>query len=159
MLADSWNTILVVFLLITAIAAAVVAVSTWAVIRLQRQDAMDAAIAFEQYKLDTRKEIDEARAIAAKANERAEELKAANLALEAIIAPRSLSAEQQKSLSDTLKPFAGMTVAIASSPMDQQRQRSGSIDDVSRRGFPQCEIRSRCDLRRDEARPHNEKIK
>jgi hypothetical protein len=61
---------------------------------------------------------DAARRDAAKANERAEELKAANLTLELIIAPRSLSPEQQGALASALKPFSGMKVIVSSPPMD-----------------------------------------
>lgn len=62
--------------------------------------------------------IAEAKVAAAKAQENTERLKAENLSLQAIIAPRSLSIEQQTKLANALKPFAGAKVVIASPPMD-----------------------------------------
>ena len=40
---DAWNKILVVFLLLSAVAAVIAGISTWVVIKLQKLEAQDAA--------------------------------------------------------------------------------------------------------------------
>src|SRR5882762_2514258 len=57
---DSWNDLLVVFLGIGAFAAIVVGVSTYAVIRLQKTEAKDAADALELYKLTVATQVADA---------------------------------------------------------------------------------------------------
>jgi hypothetical protein len=58
---DSWNSLLVIFLGIGALAALVVGVSTYAVIRLQKAEAKDATDAFELYKLRVAAQVAEAK--------------------------------------------------------------------------------------------------
>lgn len=48
---DTWNNIMVVFLGLGALAALIVVVSTFIIIRLQKLEAVDANLALEQYKL------------------------------------------------------------------------------------------------------------
>jgi hypothetical protein len=78
---ETWNNIMVMFLGIGAFAAVMVGVSTFAVIRLQKLEATNAALAFEQYKLgvdsrvaDAKKEGIEAGKTAGDAVLRAKEL-------------------------------------------------------------------------------------
>ena len=63
---------------------------------------------------DAKKEGIEAGKLAGNAIVRAEELRAANLALEAQIAPRRLSAEQKQAISKALASFSGRRVRIKS---------------------------------------------
>lgn len=58
---DSWNNLVVVFLAIGAIAAIIVGISTYAVIRLQKVEAKDADDAFELYKLGVAAQVAEAK--------------------------------------------------------------------------------------------------
>jgi len=57
---DSWNDLVVVFLAIGAIAAIIVGISTYAVIRLQKAEAKDASDAFELYKLGVAAQVADA---------------------------------------------------------------------------------------------------
>jgi hypothetical protein len=58
---DTWNNIMLVFLGIGALAAVVVVVSTVIVIKLQRLEATDASLAFEQYKLGVAVQVADAK--------------------------------------------------------------------------------------------------
>jgi hypothetical protein len=58
---DSWNNLVVVFLGIGAIAAIIVGISTYAVVRLQKAEAKDASDAFELYKLGVAAQVAEAK--------------------------------------------------------------------------------------------------
>jgi hypothetical protein len=64
--------------------------------------------------------IAEAKGEAARANEATETLRAANLALEAKIAPRRLTPEQQKALSASLEPFRGRKIRVESYSLDAE---------------------------------------
>jgi hypothetical protein len=74
---------------------------------------------------DARSKGDEARSNAARANERAtalaketENLRGANLKLEAQVAPRRLTSQQQQSIASSLVRFGGRRVQIKSYAMD-----------------------------------------
>jgi hypothetical protein len=58
---NSWNTVIVVFLSVGAVAAVIVVVSTFAVIRLQTAEAKDASDAFELYKLGVASQVADAK--------------------------------------------------------------------------------------------------
>jgi hypothetical protein len=58
------------------------------------------------------RQTESAKAVAAEANQKAEEEKLARVRLEAKLAPRSMTAREQKELSDKLRPFAGILVDI-----------------------------------------------
>jgi hypothetical protein len=64
---DSWNTIIVIFLGLGACAAVVVGIATFAVIKLQKIEAQNAASQFARYKLETEEQIAGANARAAEA--------------------------------------------------------------------------------------------
>jgi hypothetical protein len=107
----SWENVMVSSLAFAAVAAAIVGVSTWAVVRLQRQELADSMVEFDTYRLETARQIaeansagDAAKADAAKANERAVQ---AQLALEKFRAPRLPTPEQLGKLATRIKPFAG----------------------------------------------------
>jgi hypothetical protein len=123
----AWESVMLAFLAVAAIAAAVVGLSTYAVVQLQKQEAADAKKDFNTYKItveaqveDAKKEGLEAGKTAANALVRAAELEAANLALEAQIAPRRLSAAQQQSMLFDLTPYAGRVVAVQSYSLDAE---------------------------------------
>lgn len=72
---DAWNNIVVAALAFGAVAAIVIGVATYAVVRLQKADAEAAAVEFERYKLATEKTISEANARAEEAKLETERLK------------------------------------------------------------------------------------
>lgn len=90
-----WTAIMLLSLGAAAIAAAVVGVSTYAVVQLQKQAAADAEEAFEKYKVTAKADADvkiaEATKEAAKANERAAALEKDAAALNARLADRSIN--------------------------------------------------------------------
>jgi hypothetical protein len=123
---DSWNKIMVLFLGIAAFAAIIIVVSQAAVIKLQKQSEADTKKEYDLYKLDAGQKISAANAIgetakaeAAKANERAEQLRADNISLQAGVRPRRLSfmgwttnPERVAKIYEGLKPYAGTSVFI-----------------------------------------------
>jgi CRISPR/Cas system-associated exonuclease Cas4 (RecB family) len=142
----SWEQLMIAALGIAAFAAVAVVVTTASVVILQRAETARTKNEFEAYKLEAGTQIADANAVgetakadaakaraeiaeaakqteaakaeAAEANRKAERERLERLKLEATIAPRSLSLEQQASLAEALKPFAGMKVVISSPPMD-----------------------------------------
>jgi hypothetical protein len=133
---DWWNTIRIYSAGIAAVAAVITFIAMYTTTQLAKKEAKEAKNAFAIYKLtvegqvaDAKMEGIEAGKTAGNALVRAAELekeaallKADNLRLEAIIAPRSLTLEQQAKLAAALKPFAGAKVIIASPPMDGEAQ-------------------------------------
>ena len=99
---DAWNNIMVASLAFGALAAVIVGVSTYVVIRLQKAEAQTAAAEFDRYKLATEKSISEANARAAEAQ----------LALEQFKAPRSIPASDVPRLITLLSEFSGTNAAI-----------------------------------------------
>jgi hypothetical protein len=73
---DSWNTVTVWALVITALAACALGLAQFVVTKLQKLEAIDAAAAFERYKLETEQKIAEANVRATEANARATEANA-----------------------------------------------------------------------------------
>jgi hypothetical protein len=71
-----WENLMVGSLVFAAMAEAIVGVSTWAVVRLQRQELAGSKIEFDTYKLETAKHIADANSAgeAAKADEKVSEL-------------------------------------------------------------------------------------
>jgi hypothetical protein len=88
---DTWNSVLVIFMLATAIAALGLVVSQKAIIALQDEAAGKSKIELERYKSDADRKISEANERAAKANLETERLRQQ-------FASRRLSAEQAKLL-------------------------------------------------------------
>jgi hypothetical protein len=114
-------------LLAVAIAGAFIAVTAYFIIKWQGEIQMAKDSAFETYKLgvaaqvaEAKKEGIEAGKIAGNALVRAEELRAANLALESQIAPRRLDRAQQQKIADSLVKFAGLPVAVVSYTQDAE---------------------------------------
>jgi hypothetical protein len=68
---ESWNTVMVAALALAAIAAAIVGVATYIVIRLQTAEDVATKREFEQYRIDAGRQIAETNAAAAEANARA----------------------------------------------------------------------------------------
>jgi hypothetical protein len=120
-----WENTMVVFLIIAGFFALVAGAATWAVVRLQRIEIAESKREFDAYKLtvdgqvaDAKKEGIEAGKMAGNALLRAEDLRAANLALESKIAPRRLERAQQQKIADALVKFAGRSVAVTSYTLD-----------------------------------------
>ena len=142
---DSWNTLMVSFLGIGAIAAVVVGISTFAVIKLQKAAEEQTKLDFEAYKLtaegkvaDAKKEGIEAGKIAGDAlvraaalEKQAEELRAINIALEAKIQPRRISGAKSTEMSGILSKFSGLSIAIVSRFFDAEAKDFGDDLDVA----------------------------
>jgi hypothetical protein len=117
---DTWNTLTVVFLGLAAVAAVALGIAQWTVIKLQKEEARIASTALEKYKEATSLKIAEADAAAKNAGERTEDLRHANLALEAQIAPRRLNSVPIGEVIEPLVPFAGKKVRLASYALDTE---------------------------------------
>jgi len=110
---DSWNNILVASLILGALAAVIVGVSTFVIIRLQRSEAQDAGLEFERYKLATDERILETTARA----------KEAELALIKFRKPRSelLPTQVRAEITEKLKAFAGTKFDIGYGTEDREQ--------------------------------------
>lgn len=118
---DSWNSILLFFLAITAVAAAFVGFSTYATIQLAKQEAADSKREFDEYKLTVEGKVADAKSEGIKAGEtagnalvRAAELEreAASARLEteklkAVVAWRTISAAQNADMERILSTKPG----------------------------------------------------
>src|SRR5262245_40376832 len=106
-----WENIMVASLIIAAILAAFVGVSTWAVVKLQRQEIANSKDELERYKLDAGQRIsaanaagEAAKAAAAEANKKAEAERLERLKLEAQFAWRRIDdARQAEMISELSK--------------------------------------------------------
>jgi hypothetical protein len=123
----SWEQLMLLSLGVAGLIAIAVFLTTASVVILQRHETADAKNELDEYKLtveakvaDAKKEGIEAGKTAGNALVRAEELKAANLALEARIAPRRLELSQQQKIADALVKFSGRHVAVASYAQDAE---------------------------------------
>jgi hypothetical protein len=123
----SWEQLMLFSLGIAGLIAVAVFVTTASVVILQRHETVEAKRELEEYKLsaeskvaDAKKEGIEAGKMAGNALVRSEELRAANLALEAQIAPRRLTTPQQQKIADSLVKYAGRSVEIGSYAMDAE---------------------------------------
>jgi hypothetical protein len=136
----SWENVMLIFLGVAALAAAVVGVSTYAVVQLQKQESAEAKADLEAYKVEASEKVTAAKAVGetananaaqavaetAKANERTaglaretELLRQKNLELEDAVSPRRL---EQGAPSRALKKFAGMQVFITVAPEFESRR-------------------------------------
>jgi hypothetical protein len=98
---DSWNKIVLGLGVIAGFAAVLVAFSGWVSYNLQKKEALDAKESLERYKQDAGEKIAESNERASKAdkeasdaNLKAEQIKAKNLGLERIVAPRRIPFEE-----------------------------------------------------------------
>ena len=104
-----------------ALAAAIVGISTYAVVKLQRAELARSKQDFTAYQLDTEKQIasanaagETAKAEAAEATVRAKE---AQLALEKYKAPRNLTLDQVGAIVEKLRPYGPIAYDIAQPKM------------------------------------------
>lgn len=100
-----------------AFSAVVVGIATYAVVILQRQEISASKDEFERYKLDAGQSIAEAGARAAEAN----------LELERLKAPRSLTAEQQLRIMEKVKLFHGTTFEVTTYPGEPEPAAFSSV--------------------------------
>jgi hypothetical protein len=98
-----WNEAMLVSLGVAAICALAVAFTTTVVVKMQAQAETDATEALERYKLDAEKNINDAKARAAKAE----------LDLAKFKAPRILTPEQIIALTNQLKPLGKVAFDVA----------------------------------------------
>ena len=113
----AWENVTLISLGVAAIAAVFVGISTYAVINLQKVEAEDAKNDLEKYKLDAGQKIAEAVARAAEAN----------LELERLKAPRTLTAEQQLRITEKVKIFHGTTFEVITYPGEPEPVAFSSI--------------------------------
>jgi hypothetical protein len=113
----AWEHWMLVFLGVVGLGGVGVAAATYAVIKLQREEAATAKAELAENQANTAKEIAAANERAAGAQERAAK---AQLELERLKAPRTLSAERQELVRDATAPFRGQKyrAAIASGADD-----------------------------------------
>jgi hypothetical protein len=118
---DSWNNILLLFLSITAVAAAFVGLATYATIQLAKQEAADSKRDFEAYKLTVEGQVADAKKEGIRAGETAGnalvraaqlEREAANARLEteklkAVVAWRTISASENAAIERILSAKPG----------------------------------------------------
>ena len=130
----TWENVMLLSLGAAALAAVLVIVSTYAVVQLQRREAADAKYDLDAYKLTVEGKVAEAKTEGIKAGEsagnallraaelekQAQELKAANLALEAKIQPRRISGEKSNEMAAVLSRLPGVPIAIISRLFDTE---------------------------------------
>src|SRR6516225_5956758 len=142
----SWEQLMIAALGLAALAAVAVVVTTASVVVLQRAETARTKNEFEAYKLeagtriaeanavgetakadaakaraeiaDAAKQTEAAKADAAEANRKAEQERLERLRLQAAVAPRSLSLDQQRAIAATLKSFSGKRVAVTTYALD-----------------------------------------
>jgi hypothetical protein len=108
---DWWNGAMLVALSFAAIAAVAVVAATTGVIVSQKQQSAADQEALEKYKADSGVRT-------ATLEKETEALKGANLKLEAQVAPRRLTSQQQQSIGSALARFAGRRMRIKSYALD-----------------------------------------
>jgi hypothetical protein len=123
----SWEQLMLLSLGIAGLIAVAIFVTTASVVILQRHETAEAKRELDAYKLTVDGKVAAAKSEGIKAGEtasnallRAEELRAANLVLEAQIAPRRLTRPQQQKIADLLVRYAGRSVAVVSYAMDAE---------------------------------------
>jgi hypothetical protein len=131
---QGWENAAVLFLIVAGIAAALAAVATWSVVRMQRAELADATMAFGRYKLAAEAQLAEAKKEAVETAQNAgnalvraaaleketAELKSANLNLEMRLAPRRLSGAQSARMSAILTAEPRMKLAVVSRAFDSE---------------------------------------
>lgn len=135
-----WEEVMRGSLAVVGVFGLLVGLATFFVVTLTREEAAESKRQLEEYKVEASKEVaaavaigETAKADAAKANEgaseanaraadldkKAEELRAANLALEALIQPRRWNRpEEAKAFGEALSKFRGRTVKVSSQTGD-----------------------------------------
>jgi hypothetical protein len=129
-----WENFMIAMLVFAGGFALLAGIATWAVVKLQREEIAASKIEFDRYKLGAEAQVADAKKQgieagktagnamlrAAELEKRAEELKAANLALEAQIQPRRLTSEQIKEIGTALSNFAGKKVSVVTYTLDTE---------------------------------------
>jgi hypothetical protein len=122
-----WENVMIAMLVFAGAFALLAGISTWVVIKLQREEIAEAKIEADRYKSETGKNIaqanargEEAKAVAATAQKDMEVLRAENLALQQFIAPRSIPPETQRILGQFFAPLKGRNILISSYSMDTE---------------------------------------
>jgi hypothetical protein len=105
---------------LAALAAVAVVITTTSVVVLTRESADQAKRELEAYKIDAGVRIAQAEKSAGEANQKAESEKLERLKLEAAVAPRRLSLDDQRSCSLSLKAFTGERVVVSSYTLDSE---------------------------------------
>lgn len=130
----SWEQGMLWSLGFAALAAIAVVVSTTSMVVLTRAANERTQEEFDRYRLETEGKIADAKRDLGLSQERiaeldrsTEELRAANLALEAQIAPRRLDADQMNAIALALKPFAGKRVRLESYVLDVESAVLGKL--------------------------------
>jgi hypothetical protein len=104
-----WDFWLIISLVFAAAAAAAVVIATTGSIVAHKREGVEAELRLENFRLETAKEIADANARAAEANEKAEAERLARIQLEAKISPRRLSPEDAKIIEHEL---AGLRLKV-----------------------------------------------
>jgi hypothetical protein len=131
---DAWNNILLLSLAAAAMAAVIVGCSTYVIVQLQKHEATDARDAFERYKLSVEGQVAEAKRQgieagksagdallrAAALEKQAQELRAANLALQIKVQPRRISGDKSVQMAALLSRFETVPIAIVSRFFDPE---------------------------------------
>jgi hypothetical protein len=107
-----WENLMVGSLAFAALVAAVVGVSTWAVVKLQRAEIVASQQEFAAYKLETGKKISEANSVAEIAKQKAESERLERIKLEAQFAWRRITDEQQASIIAELSKHSDQSVFV-----------------------------------------------
>jgi hypothetical protein len=129
-----WENAVMVFLIVAGIFAALAAAATWSVVRLQKAELAETTAAFDTYKLTAEAQIAGAKKEAVETAQNAgnalvraaaleketAELRAANLALAARLAPRRLSGAQSARMSAILTAGPRMKLAVVSRAFDSE---------------------------------------
>jgi len=112
---------------IAGLFALISGLSTWRVVQLQRIEIEKSAAQLERYKADASERVAAAMKEASKANERTaalgketEELKAANLELEAALAPRRISEPQRQLLIGSMKARGKHKILVSCYSLDAE---------------------------------------
>lgn len=132
--AETMDLSMVISLIVAAVAAAAVGVTTWLSIKYNGEVRAREAAAFARYRVEAdvliadakREGIEAGKAAgdailrAAQLEQESERLKAANLALEVKIAPRRLDAAQQQRLGAVFSRYPGRMVRVGSYSLDAE---------------------------------------
>lgn len=112
-----WNEAMLISLGIAAICAIAVAFTTTVVVKLQRQAEINTEEAFNKYKIDSGKDIAQAAARAAEANEKAENERLLRVKLQQQLARRRLTGSQREQLKKILSKHP-YNIGVVSTMLD-----------------------------------------
>lgn len=123
--AEFMDRAMIVSLVVAAIAAAAVGVTTWLSIKFNGEVREEESADFQRYKIEAARRVSDnetetrrADARAAEAIEKAEKERHERSKLEAEIAPRAFSSYKLQAIAEQLKPFSGRKVSVWTYSMD-----------------------------------------